>query len=144
MFQCLLLFHSTVCSCHNMVSIIQNIHNRHPIACLWGQAMGCLLWVQCMTMLYHWNCCGVSSIMLQLTILWSGIIVCFDWPCGIFEPLDDTISRTFWGVIYLNFLSASRGENNRICFSVYCYFIVQYVPVITWSVLSRIFTIDTP
>ena len=29
--------------CHyNTVNCLQNIHNRHPIACLWGRDMGCL------------------------------------------------------------------------------------------------------
>ena len=27
-------------------SFMENTYNRHPIACPWGQAMGCLLWVQ--------------------------------------------------------------------------------------------------
>ena len=33
--------------CHyNTVNFLQYPYNRHPIACLWGQAMGCLLWVE--------------------------------------------------------------------------------------------------
>ena len=28
----------------NVVSFLQNTHNRHPIARPWGQDMGCLLW----------------------------------------------------------------------------------------------------
>ena len=32
--------------CHeNTVNFLQNPHNRHPIACPWGQRMGCLWWV---------------------------------------------------------------------------------------------------
>ena len=31
---------------YNLVRIFQNTHNRHPIACPWGQDMGCLLWVK--------------------------------------------------------------------------------------------------
>ena len=30
---------------YNVVSFLQNYHNRHPIACPWGQGMGCLLWL---------------------------------------------------------------------------------------------------
>ena len=33
--------------CHyKVINFVKNSHNRHPIACLWGQDMGCLLWVQ--------------------------------------------------------------------------------------------------
>ena len=35
------------CQCNdNMVIFIQNACNRHTIACMWRQAMRCLLWVQ--------------------------------------------------------------------------------------------------
>ena len=35
--------------CYNVVNFLQNPHNRHPIAYLWGRDMGCLMWVQSLT-----------------------------------------------------------------------------------------------
>ena len=42
--------HATMQSHNNMGDRPQNTHNRLPIALLWGQAMGCLLW--CPSMIY--------------------------------------------------------------------------------------------
>ena len=42
------MLNSLVSSQHdhdNMSEDLKETHNRHPIACLWGQAMGCFLWV---------------------------------------------------------------------------------------------------
>ena len=36
----------TLKSRYNNADCLQNTHKRHPIARPWGQAMGCLLWVQ--------------------------------------------------------------------------------------------------
>ena len=42
--------------CHyNTVSVLQNIHNRHPIARPWGRAMGCLLLVQALINVLPWS-----------------------------------------------------------------------------------------
>ena len=47
--------------CGTMITVIlsQNIHNRHPIAHLWGWGMGCLLWVQTLIdiLLQSLQCC---------------------------------------------------------------------------------------
>ena len=37
---------NTVQCCYNTVNFIQDIHERHPIACPPGWGFGCLLWVQ--------------------------------------------------------------------------------------------------
>ena len=37
---------------HNTI-ILQNTHKRHCIACPWGQAMECLLWVHSQTYILH-------------------------------------------------------------------------------------------
>ena len=54
-------FHDTYTAwcCYNPVNFLKNPHKRHPIARLWGQAMGCLLWVllssvSVAVMLYMW------------------------------------------------------------------------------------------
>ena len=36
----------TVRCCYNPVDFLQNLHNIHPIACLFVRGMGCILWVQ--------------------------------------------------------------------------------------------------
>ena len=42
---CINSFHYTVFYNIDMVNLVQNTHNRHHIACLWGQDMGYHLWV---------------------------------------------------------------------------------------------------
>ena len=63
----LLLSHSLVWLSHtyihhsDKINIILWTRNRHPIACPWGQAMGCLVWVQSMVSWQLLYCiqCGV-------------------------------------------------------------------------------------
>ena len=39
------LYRYTVRCHYNAVNLLQNSHNRHPIARPWGRGMGCLLWI---------------------------------------------------------------------------------------------------
>ena len=58
--------------CHyNVVNFLQNIHNKHPIACPLGRGMGCLLWVQTND-LYSvwiaavtWQMCTISCFLIR-------------------------------------------------------------------------------
>ena len=42
---------------YNAVNFLPNPHNRHPTACPWGWAMGCLLWVKTL-----WCSASVSEV----------------------------------------------------------------------------------
>ena len=53
----------------NMVSFLQNTHNRHPIACPWGRGMGCLCEFKVWSMLYTF----------RIVILYT--IPCYVGPC---------------------------------------------------------------
>ena len=41
--------------CYNMISFLPNVLNRHPIAQLRGEAMGCVLWVQTLINVLPWS-----------------------------------------------------------------------------------------
>ena len=60
----------TVPSFYNMVSSLQNTHNRHPIAHLWGWDMGYLMWVQ-------------SPCIVFIVVLYAIHVLCL-WDCVIF------------------------------------------------------------
>ena len=59
-------FYSTVWCRYNMANCLPNLHNRQPIACPWGRAMGCLAQV---IFWFMFCCCGPSYAIRHPTSL---------------------------------------------------------------------------
>ena len=81
-----MMYMSTVRCCNNTAIFLQNSHQRHPIACLLGRGMGCILWVQTLIhslmqsvrwwMQYHmlyWTVLSQHSTVFEY---WPSYIVC--------------------------------------------------------------------
>ena len=60
---------------YNTVNIFQNTRNRHPIAHPWSRVMGCLLWVQimsidpCYNLIRRPDCCTTSYMNRQISYI---------------------------------------------------------------------------
>ena len=65
-----------------MVNFLLNTHNRHPIACPWGQAMGCLLWVLS------------RKLIMFLRSVFSDRLIMLLWGVG-----SNKLTKILWGVI---------------------------------------------
>ena len=74
-----------------IVKFLKNTHNRHPIDCPHGQAMGCLLWVQ--NQLYGlYFSSHLFAAMILLCCICTGIycIYCPYWyDCDVYSTMVD-------------------------------------------------------
>ena len=75
----------TVCCCFNVISFLQNFHNRHPRAHPWRQAMECHLWVQ--TLIYDLP--QLLQRCLQYQVILDHIITApyCPWDCRVAQFL---------------------------------------------------------
>ena len=75
-----------------MVNFLQNMHNRHPIACPYGQAMGCLVWLQSLT---YVTSLGLSSSM-QCCVILEHVIMLYQQQMSITSTIQSNqIFRKF-------------------------------------------------
>ena len=100
-------YYCTVKLHYNIVNCLDSTHNRHPIACLKGQAMGCLLWVQMWAISWLPHCRVLSD------TLWYSCFVKGISESGIhIKP--KSISKTVWSPgLQLNM---NRCMNSIKCF----------------------------
>ena len=65
----------TVRCCYNAVSVLKNIHERHPIARPLGRGMGCLLWIQQFLQSFMQYLTILDRAIMTLDCIFAGVIV---------------------------------------------------------------------
>ena len=119
---------TTVQCCYNKVNCLPNSHNRHPIACPWGQDMGCLMWSQNLTHVLPQSQQPFHAVLDYradsrfVPSQWEMAWLCKDVSHWLAASLETALGLRYnctW--LYLHHMKYAHG----LCFAVFCCGLIQ-------------------